>query len=268
MTDALRESAALDPAVPNVARMYDYMLGGKENYESDRAAVASLIEMAPSVPMFARRNREFLNRAVRFVADQGVTQFLDIGAGLPTQESVHEVASAVSPAARTVYVDNDPVVLAHSRALLAGTPDVAFVAGDLRDPVRMLADAEVTRLIDFSQPVGVLLLAILHFVTDAEDPAALVAAFRDALPAGSYLILSHGTAHGAPPQVAARSDDAQRVYDNATSRITYRDPDAVAAMLDGFTLVEPGLVHISQWRPPVQAPFEFDGFLAAVGRKD
>jgi SAM-dependent methyltransferase len=268
MTDGVRESAALDPAVPNVARMYDYMLGGKENYESDRAAVARLIELAPSVPAFARHNRDFLHRAVRFVASQGVSQFLDVGAGLPTQESVHEVASAVAPAARTVYVDNDPVVLAHSRALLADTPDVAFVAGDIRDPAALLANPELTGQLDLTQPVCVLLLAILHFVTDHEEPARLVAAFRDALAPGSYLILSHGTAHGAPPRVAAVSGDAQRVYDNATSRITYRDPEVVAAMLAGFTLVEPGLVHISEWRPATPAEFEFDGFLAAVGRKD
>jgi hypothetical protein len=266
MADSASESPALDPRVPNVARMYDYMLGGKENYASDRAAVARLIEVAPAVPAFARHNREFLRRAVRFVAGQGVSQFLDVGAGLPTQESVHQVARAVRPDARTVYADNDPVVLAHSRALLSGTPDVASVAGDVRDPARLLADPDVTGLLDFSRPVCVLLVAVLHFVTDAEDPARLVAAFRAALAPGSYLILSHGTAHGAPPDLAARSGDASRVYDNATSRIFYRDPDQVSPYLQGFSLVEPGLVHISQWRPPVPAPDEFDGFLAAVGR--
>jgi SAM-dependent methyltransferase len=266
MAESPGESPALDPAVPNVARMYDFMLGGKENYASDRAAVAKLIEMAPAVPEFARLNRAFLRRAVRFAASQGVSQFLDVGSGLPTQESVHEVARAARPAARTVYVDNDPVVAAHSRALLGSTPGVAFALGDIRDPARLLGDPQVTGIIDFSRPVGVLLLAILHFVTDAEDPARLVAAIRDALAPGSYLIMSHGTAHGAPPQVAARSGEASRVYDNATSRITYRDPAQVSRFLEGFSLVEPGLVHVSQWRPPVPVPYEFDGFLAAVGR--
>jgi SAM-dependent methyltransferase len=268
MAESPRESPALDPTVPNVARMYDYMLGGKENYASDRDAVARLIEMAPAVPRFARLNREFLHRAVGFVAGRGITQFLDVGSGLPTQESVHEVARIVSPSARTVYVDNDPVVGAHSRALLGGAPGVDFVPGDVRDPAGMLADPEITGLLDFSQPVCVLLVAILHFVTDAEDPAGVVAAFRDALAPGSYLIMSHGTAHGAPPQLAARSGEASRVYDNATSRITYRDPGQVSGFLTGFSLVDPGLVHISQWRPPVPVPYEFDGFLAAVGRKD
>jgi SAM-dependent methyltransferase len=248
--------------------IYNYYLGGKENYTSDRAAVAKLIEMAPAVPVFARLNRAFLLRAVRFAASQGVSQFLDVGAGLPTQESVHEVARAVNPAARIAYADDDPVVAAHSRALLGSTPDVAFAVGDIRDPASLLGDPEITGLLDFSQPVCVLLLAILHFVTDAEEPARLVAAIRDALAPGSYVILSHGTAHGAPPQVAARSGEASRVYDNATSRITYRDPAQVSQFLGGFSLVEPGLVHVSQWRPPAPVPYEFDGFLAAVGRKD
>lgn len=266
MADSVEQSPALDALVPNVARMYDYMLGGKENYASDRAAVAKLIEVTPAVPMFARRNREFLNRAVRFVAGQGVSQFLDVGAGLPTQESVHQVARSVNPDARAVYADNDPVVLAHSRALLDDTPDVAFVAGDLRDPASLLADPQVTGLLDFSRPVCVLLVAVLHFVTDDEDPGRLVAAFRDALAPGSYLIMSHGTTHGAPPDLAERSVQARRVYDNATSRIVYRDPAEVGRFLEGFSLVEPGLVHISQWRPPVPAPDDFDGFVAAVGR--
>jgi SAM-dependent methyltransferase len=268
MAESPHESPALDPTTPNVARMYDYMLGGTNNYASDRAAVAKLIEMAPAVPEFARHNRAFLARAVRFAASQGVSQFLDVGAGLPTQQSVHEVARIIHPAARIAYVDNDPVVAAHSLALLAGTPGVAFAQGDIRDPASLLANPGITGLLDLSQPVCVLLLAVLHFVTDAEDPASLVAALRDALVPGSYLVLSHGTAHGAAPQVAVRSGEARRVYDNATSRMTYRDPPEVGRFLQGFSLVEPGLVHISQWRPPVPVPCRFDGFLAAVGRKD
>jgi hypothetical protein len=268
MAEPPQEPPALDPAVPNVARMYDYMLGGKDNFASDRAAVEKLIEMAPAVPKFARLNRAFLHRAVSFAASQGVSQFLDVGSGLPTQRSVHEAAQSINPAARTAYVDNDPVVAVHSRALLGSTPGVAFVLGDIRDPVSLLRDPEITGHLDFSQPVCVLLLAVLHFVTDAEDPASLVAAFREALAPGSYLAVSHGTAHGAPPEVAARSGEARRVYDSATSRIAYRDPAEVSQFLQGFSLVEPGLVHISQWRPPVAVPYEFDGFLAAVGRKD
>jgi SAM-dependent methyltransferase len=262
------ESPALDPKVPNVARMYDYMLGGKENYASDRAAVEKLIELEPAVPRFARLNRDFLGRAVRFVASQGVRQFLDVGAGLPTQDSVHEVARAVNPDVRTVYVDNDPVVLAHARALLGDSEQVAVVPGDVRDAAGILGNPEVTRLLDVSRPIGVLLVAVMHFVRDSEDPERVVAAFRDALAPGSYLILSHGTAHGAPPDVVAASRAARQVYDNATAQIAYREPAEVSPLLDGFSLVEPGLVHISQWRPATPAAYEFDGFVAAVGCKD
>lgn len=266
MADPALIPPTLDPKVPNVARMYDFMLGGKENYASDRAAVAKLIELEPSVPRFARLNREFLGRAVRYVAGQGVIQFLDVGAGLPTQDSVHEIAQAMSPGTRTVYVDNDPVVLAHARALLSETPRVAVVSGDVRDPAAIMASPGVRELIDVSQPVCLILLAITHFVRDDEGPASVVAAFRDALAPGSYLIFSHGTAHGAPAEVVTASRQARRVYDNASAPITFREPADVGAMLSGFELVEPGLVHISQWRPPVPVPYEFDGFLAAVGR--
>jgi S-adenosyl methyltransferase len=260
--------ASLNPAIPNVARMYDFMLGGKENYASDRAAVASLIQLsATDVPAAARLNRAFLGRAVQYVAGHGVTQFLDIGAGLPTQQSVHQVAQEIAPGIRTVYVDNDPVVLAHSRALLGDNSTTAAVLGDVRDPAAVVGDPAVRELIDFARPVCILLVAVLHFVPDAAGPKGLLAAFRDAMVPGSYLILSHGTVDGAPPEVAAKAD-ASRVYDQATAQVTLRDAAQVAAMLEGFTLVEPGLVHTSQWRPPIPADYEFDAFLAAVGRKD
>jgi hypothetical protein len=268
MPEASAQSPALDPNVPNVARMYDYMLGGTENHASDRAAVAKLIEMAPDVPAAARLNREFLGRAVRFVAGAGVTQFLDVGAGLPTQHSVHQVAQEAAPDATVVYVDNDPVVLTHSRTLLNGQARVAVVAGDVRDPAGIIGDPQVRALIDVSRPVCVLLVALMHFVPDAEDPASLVAAFAKAIVPGSYLIFSHATAHGAPPQVAAYSKDAERVYDQATAQVTLRDPDEVSGLLSPFTLLEPGLVHVSQWRPPAPVSYEFDAFLAAVGRRD
>ena len=274
MTQSLPEddteaaSAALNPAIPNVARMYDFMLGGKENYASDRAAVASLIQLsATDVPAAARLNRAFLGRAVQYVASHGVTQFLDIGAGLPTQQSVHQVAQEIAPGIRTVYVDNDPVVLAHSRALLGDTSTTAAVLGDVRDPAGVIGDPAVRALIDFARPVCILLVAVLHFVPDAADPKGLLAAFRDAMVPGSYLILSHGTVDGAPPEVAAKAD-ASRVYDQATAQVTLRGAAQVADLLDGFTLVEPGLVHTSQWRPMIATDYEFDAFLAAVGRKD
>jgi hypothetical protein len=268
MTGTAHMPAALDPTVPNVARMYDFMLGGKDNYASDRDAVARLIEISPEVQLAARWNRQFLGRAVRFVASQKVTQFIDVGAGLPTRENVHEVAQSVAPEARTVYVDNDPVVLSHANALLAGDERTAVVAGDVRDPLAIIRDAKATGLLDFASPLCLLLVAILHFVPDADDPPALVAAFRDAMPPGSYVILSHATMDGYPAQAA--SDDAHRagrVYDRATSPLTMRGSDEVARMLAGFDLVEPGLVHVRHWRPDAPPRPGFDAFLAAVGRR-
>ena len=267
MADASTDSLALNPAVANVARMYDFMLGGKENYESDRNAVRQLIGMAPDAGLNAQQNRAFLGRAVRFVVSQGVTQFLDIGAGLPTQENVHQVARTVAPTARTVYVDNDPVVLSHARALLGDDPQATVAAGDLRDPAEILSDPEVRGLLDLSRPVCVLLVAILHFVPDGDDPARLVAAFRDAMAPGSYLILSHASMDGAPPQLAAvRSADAEDVYDRASAPLIMRDVPQVSALLSGFSLVEPGLVHVTDWRPDSPASHGFDAFLGAVGR--
>ena len=266
MTDTAYGSSALDPTVPNVARMYDFMLGGKDNYATDREAVARLIEISPEVSLAARWNRQFLGRAVRFVAGQGVTQFLDVGAGLPTQQNVHQVAREVAPEAETVYVDNDPVVLAHANALLAGDARTAVVAGDLRNPAGILRSAEATGLLDPARPVCLLLVAILHFVTDADDPAALVAAFRDALAPGSYLILSHATMDGYPVQEAADSADrAGRVYDRATSQLTMRGRAEVTRLLAGLDLVEPGLVHVTHWRPTEPPRATFDPFLGAVG---
>ena len=266
MTDAVHGSPALDPTVPNVARMYDFMLGGKDNYASDREAVARLIEISPEVTVAARWNRQFLGRAVRFVAGQGVTQFLDVGAGLPTQQNVHQVAREVTADAATVYVDNDPVVLAHANALLGGDTRTAVVAGDVRDPASIRRNAEATGLLDFGRPVCLLLVAILHFVPDADDPAGLMAAFRDALAPGSYLILSHATMDGYPAEAAADSADrAGRVYDRATSQLSMRDPAEVSGLLAGFELVEPGLVHVTHWRPTEPPRARFDPFLGAVG---
>jgi S-adenosyl methyltransferase len=259
---------AFDTAAPNVARMYDYMLGGKDNYASDRAAVGALLEMAPQAPLRARLNRAFLGRAVRYVAGRGVRQFLDVGAGLPTQENVHQVAREVTPDARTVYVDNDPVVLAHARALLAADPLTAAVAGDVRQPAGILGDPRTRELLDFTRPVCILLVAILHFVPDSDGPARIVAAFRDAVAPGSYLILSHATMDGAPPQEAARTSDAEAVYERATAPLIMRDTGQVSRLLEGFSLVEPGLVHVTAWRPDGPGHGGFDAFLGAVGRKD
>jgi S-adenosyl methyltransferase len=269
MPDTAERFPAFDTAVPNVARMYDFMLGGKDNYASDRDAVGKLLAIAPETPRRAQSNRAFLGRAVRYVAGQGVRQFLDVGAGLPTQENVHQVARSVTPDARTVYVDNDPVVLAHARALLAdGQQQTSVVPGDVRKPAGILGDPQIREMLDLSSPVCVLLVAILHFVQDSDRPASIVAAFRDAIPPGSYLILSHATRDGAPPQEVARRRDGEAVYARASAPLVLRDSGQVGQFLDGFSLVEPGLVHVTAWRPDEPARGGYDAFLGAVGRKD
>jgi hypothetical protein len=268
MPDTAQRFPAFDTAVPNVARMYDFMLGGKDNYASDRDAVAKIMEIAPLTPRRARSNRAFLGRAVRYVAGQGVRQFLDVGAGLPTQENVHQVAGAVAPDARTVYVDHDPVVLTHARALLAGDLQTAVVTGDVRDPAAIVGSSRTGELLDFTRPVCLLLVAIMHFVPDSADPAGIIAAFREALPPGSYLIFSHATGDGAPLVEAGRGSDAEAIYDKASAALSLRDTGPIRQLLDGFTLVEPGLVPVSAWRPDEPCGTGYDGFLCAVGRRD
>jgi hypothetical protein len=263
-----RLGPAFDTTLPNAARMYDFLLGGKDNFASDRDAVGKLLEVAPDTPRRARLNREFLGRAVRYVAGQGVSQFLDIGAGLPTQQNVHQVAQSIAPDARTVYVDNDPVVLTHARALLAADQQTAAVAGDVREPVGIISNPQVRELLDFSRPVCVLLVAILHFVPDSADPVGIVATFRDAVVPGSYLIVSHATVEGAPPRELARVGEIHAVYDRASNPLIFRGTGQIVPILEGFSLVEPGLVPIMAWRPEGPDASPFAAFLGAVGRKD
>ncbi|MGV9301844.1 SAM-dependent methyltransferase [Nonomuraea sp. NPDC004354] len=256
----MAEPVSFDPNIPNVARMYDYFLGGKDNFAADRAAAEKVLEIVPHIPVGARENRAFLGRAVRFLREQGITQFLDIGTGLPTQSNVHEIAG---PGARVVYVDNDPQVLVHARALLEDTPQVRIVRGDLRAPAAVLADA-ATHL-DFSRPVAVLLLAIVHFVKD--DPAPIVATLTDALVPGGYLAISH-VCHDLRPEAAP---EVERVYQGASAQFTARHSTEVAALFDGLDLVEPGVVNLPEWRPdhPDLVPFKDVGpyFLCGVARK-
>jgi hypothetical protein len=268
MPDTARRLPGFDATVPNAARMYDFLLGGKENFASDRDAVGKLLAVAPDTPRRARLNRAFLGRAIRYVAGQGITQFLDVGAGLPTQQNVHQVAAAVQPDARTVYVDNDPVVLSHARALLADNQRTIAVEGDAREPAGILGNPQVRGHLDFTRPVCVLLVAILHFMPDSVGPAGIAAAFRDAVAPGSYLIVSHATAEGAPARELARVSEVTAVYDRTSSPLIFRDTWQVMPILDGFSLVEPGLVHITAWRPDGPISTRFEAFLGAVGRKD
>ena len=229
---------------PNIARMYDYMLGGKDHFAADRDAAQSILADFPEVQQVARANRQFVTRAVRHVAGEGIRQFIDVGAGLPTAPAVHQTAQEVNPGARVAYVDNDPLVLAYARALLAKGPGVTVIPGDLRDPAPILANPDLRLLLDLDQPVCVLLASVLHFLLPAEADAS-VATFRAAMAPGSYLIVSAGTSTGTSP---ALIDRLRSAYAD-TSDITGRPAEEIAAWLTGLDLIPPGLVNVDAWRP-------------------
>ena len=236
-----------DPSVAHPARIYDYWLGGKDHFAADRNAAEEVARLRPQVVAGARANRAFLAQAVWFLAaDCGIRQFLDIGTGLPSADNVHEVAQAEAPECRVVYVDNDPVVLAYARALLPSAPGGAcdYVQADLRDPGAILAQA--SRTLDFTQPVGLLLLAVVHFLTDGDYPAGIVAALAGELAPGSYVALSHLTADFGPEQVTAA---AQAYSALAPVPVIPRTHAQVTGLLGGLPLVPPGVVRVSEWRP-------------------
>lgn len=267
MSDERQAPPGIDATVPSVARMYDYYLGGKDNFAVDRERADEVLRRVPDAGHACRANRRFLGRAVRFVAEAGIHQFLDLGTGLPSQNNVHEVAQRVHRDARVVYVDNDPIVLAHARALLARDASTVVIQEDMREPQKILANPDVTRMIDFSQPVAVLFVAMLHFLPDAEDPWGVVSAIAERMAPGSYLVLSHGTFENrAPAHVAA----IQEEYQQATAPLLFRGREAIMRFFDGFELVEPGLVHLTDWRPDDPLEPQRPGgewMLAGAGRK-
>jgi S-adenosyl methyltransferase len=249
--DAGPRAAAVDTSVAHISRVYDYWLGGKDNFAADRIAAERVIAAYPDIVRSARGNRAFLARAVRYlVREAGVRQFLDIGTGLPAANNVHEVAQGEEPRCRVVYVDNDPVVLAHARALLASGPDgaTAYVDADLRTPGTILAAA--AQLLDFSHPVAVMLVAILQHIGDADDPYAIVASLVEAVPAGSYLALSH-PARDIEPEAMAQI--AGHMNELVAEKVTFRTRAEVARFFDGLQLVEPGVVPAPRWRPASHA---------------
>ncbi len=258
----------VDTGQANVARVYDYWLGGSHNFLADQDAARALIAVEPNVREGARTNRAFLGRAVRFLAAAGIRQFLDIGSGIPTERNVHEVAKQAAPDARVVYVDVDPVAVAHSKTILAGHEDATIIQADLRNPERILAHQETRRLIDFTKPVGLLLVAVLHVIPDADDPLRSVATLRDALAPGSYVVICHATSESRPQRAAA----LQTVYNRSVAaRAAVRPRAAIERFFDGFDLVPPGLVYIPEWRPdsPADVPNDPGKFwgLVGVGRK-
>lgn len=240
----------IDASVPSVARVYDALLGGKDNFAVDRALAQKLMSLTPGGAEVPRFNRAILGRAVRYMARHGITQFLDLGAGLPTAQNTHEVAQAEVPDARVVYVDNDPIVLVHGRALLADNHSTAVVSADVRSPEAVLGDPEVQALIDLDRPVGLMMVGILHHLNDSDDPHGLVARYLDATAAGSYLFVTHFIDGGA--ETAAH--EKVMLTDLGSGR--FRTFEEVTGFFDGTELVEPGVVYNPLWRPdsPADVP--------------
>ncbi|HXT93273.1 MAG TPA: SAM-dependent methyltransferase [Trebonia sp.] len=255
----------IDPSKPHSARIYDYGLGGKNHFAADRAVAEQVLKNMPQAITVARENRRFLGRAVRYlVAEAGVSQFLDIGAGLPTTANVHEVAQRVDPKARIVYVDNDPLVLVHARALLKGTSEgrTGYIHADLKDPAAILADPVTKQVLDFSEPVGLILVSVLPFLTDADKPGEVLATLLDALPSGSYLAATHTTAEHDPEGWAA----TERAYSAARIQGQLRDSSEFARMaFAGLKLMPPGVVLVSEWRPDDNGPFPAPAEVSCYG---
>ncbi|MGW6575822.1 SAM-dependent methyltransferase [Streptomyces sp. NPDC054945] len=265
----------IDISVPSVSRIYDYYLGGSHNFEVDRQTARRAMEFMPGLPKIMQANRAFMRRAVRHAVAEGVTQFLDIGSGIPTFGNVHEIAQAASPQARVVYVDHDPVAVAHSRAVLTGDDHSDIVAADLRKPKEILAAPEVGRLLDLERPVALLLVAVLHFLEETDDPYAAVAELRDALAPGSLLILTHASYEGIPLTQETAAGTVG-VYRDMRNPLVMRTQDQISGFFEGFEMLEPGLVSMPDWRPDrpddgedgetPEDPYAFSGF-GGVGRK-
>jgi hypothetical protein len=258
---------AFRPDIPSSPRIYDYLLGGKDNYPADREAAEIIAARLPNVRLAVRWHRAFGRRVVRYlVGTAGIRQIIDIGAGLPAAGNTHEVAIQSCPDARVVYVDHDPVVLAHGRDMLHAVPNTAIIEADLCEPGEILADPELTALIDFGQPVAVLLLSVLHFVSDEADPAGIVARLHGPFPSGSHVAVSHAT-----PDAVAELADAAKVFDRATTPAHVRSGTGIAKLVIGLDVIEPGLVWTPQWRPEpgtaVPANARESYYCAVVARK-
>ncbi|MCS7477929.1 SAM-dependent methyltransferase [Umezawaea endophytica] len=271
MSDVRRPAWApesIDPTRPSVARVYDYWLGGAHNFEADRVAADAALAVMPMLRQVSAANRGFLRKAVRYLLGVGVRQFLDLGSGIPTVGNVHEIVRQVDPTARVVYVDIDPVAVAHSRAILDGDQRVRVLLADVREPAEVLAAPEVRDHLDFTEPIGLLSVALLHFVADSDQPGAILAHYRDHLPSGSYLAVSHA---GFDPEDRPGFDWSRTNYDSNVTPMNFRSRAEVTALFDGFDLVEPGVQRLPLWRPDSVDDLEddadrFPGF-GAVGRK-
>ncbi|MEV6712172.1 SAM-dependent methyltransferase [Lentzea sp. NPDC051208] len=256
--------STVDVTRPSVARMYDYYLGGSHNFEADRAAAKQVEQIFPGVTQSAQANRSFLRRVVRHLMTEGVDQFLDLGSGIPTVGNVHEIAQHDNPDARVVYVDFEPVAVSHSNALLAGNPNANAILADLRATSTVLASARET--LDFSRPVGVLVIAALHFVPDTDSPYEAIAQYMADLPSGSYLAITHATWDTLSDEELAEAQEAAKIYSNSDNKVTMRTHAEVTRFFEGMEMVEPGVVPVTDWRPD-----SFDGanvsIYGAVARK-
>jgi hypothetical protein len=268
-----RKYPGFDETKPNVARVYDALLGGRDNFAADREFVRRVLGFAPAAPVAAESNRGFLRRVVRYlVAEAGVTQFLDLGSGLPTQGNVSEVAHELDPDIHVVHVDNDPVAYTHSKALLADARTTDFVTGDVRDPAEVLADPVVRSLIDFERPVGLLAFAILHHLEDRDHPGQVMAEFRDAMPRGSYLAISSFRLPGPDlPELRALTIQGEKLTAGTLGSGWWREDDEILSWFGDWELADPGLVPIVDWRPQAggtMPPAEVrQSFLGGVARK-
>ena len=259
--------AEVNVEIPSVARMYDYYLGGMHNFAVDRQMADAGAAIWPDLPLIMRANRAFLRRAVRHLCAAGIDQFLDIGSGIPTAGNVHEIAQAVNPQARVAYVDIDPVAVAHSRAILAGNPHATVTQADLRDVDRLLANPDITTLLDFDRPIAVLVVAVLHFLPDSANPAGVLARLHDAVAPDSYLAVSHFSNEGPAEQVEQLLAMSRRT----PTPLTLRSKTDVSRLLEGWDLIDPGIVYLPLWRPDDPAdidahPERFNDF-AAVAHK-
>ncbi len=264
---------SIDVTRPSIARVYDVFLDGKDNFAADRVVAESALQIAPDSAGGAKSNRAFLRRVVSYLAaEAGITQFLDIGSGLPTAGNVHEIARDAVPGARVVYIDNDPVVGVHGRALLADAATARFVTADVRCPAEVLDDPEVQGFIDFGRPVGLLMLAILHHITDAEDPGAIAARFREALAPGSFLAISSVRMPGPEhPQEAEKARAVQELFNATLGTGLWREDEEILTWFGDWELLEPGLGPLPEWRPDTAVPARRDstyhGFVGGVARK-
>lgn len=256
---------------PSAARIYDYFLGGAHNFAVDRAAAAELVRSHPAIGLGMRANRSYLRRAVRYLAQHGVDQFLDLGSGIPTVGNVHEIAQRVNAAARVVYVDHEPIAVTHSNTILADDDRAVAVQADLRDHRAVLDHPDTRVLLDLRRPVGLILVGVLQYLTDADDPAAVIAGYRDRLATGSYFVLSHPTVDHLPAERAAGARAATGVYQRSGTPFTYRTRAQFEALFAGLRLVNPGVVYLWEWRAETEPdPAAADGRvagLAGVGRK-